>query len=340
MSTRPPARTPTVLADGWFSWLIPSFRPLTDLVARWPAWLKALTWRSGPFRAALLLLAATRYETLVVMPATLGWRSVLVGRALFGRSPKLVVTQFIDLPARSHGPGGVVDRAWRPLQRWAMRRAIRSAQVLTAWEADLYAARFGMSPGRFQFIPFAWATTGELEPGLPARERRLVVAAGRAFCDWPTLFEAAGESDWELSVVCSRKDRPVVDVLNQSGRAAVHSDLTGEEVTALLRQAAVSVLPMHDAGVSQGQIRLKDAVDAGAAIVATRTRSLEGYVEPGVTAVLVEPGDAAGLREAIESLLDDPDRRDRLAHAAAERARRWTWADYLSAVEALAHASR
>jgi glycosyltransferase involved in cell wall biosynthesis len=336
MSARPPARSSTVLADGWFSWLIPSFRPFTDLVERWPGWLRALTWRSGPFRALLLLLAATRYDTLVVMPGSLGWRSVLLGRALFGRSRKLVVTQFIDLPARSDGIGGLLDTVWRPVQRWAIRRAMRSAQVMSEWEVALYALRFGVEPERFRFIPFAWCTATETAESLPVAERHLVLAAGRAFCDWPTLFEAARERDWELTVVCSGEDRPFVERLNHAGRATIHSDLTEADVGDLLRQAAVSVLPMRDAGVSQGQVRLKDAADAGTPVVATRTRSLEGYVDPGLTAVLVEPGDPVALRDAIERLLAQPAERERIVRAAAERARAWTWPDYLAAIEAFA----
>ncbi|HEY2769322.1 MAG TPA: glycosyltransferase [Solirubrobacteraceae bacterium] len=339
-----PAATPVpsarVLADGWYSWLIGSVRPFTDLVASWPGPLQALTWRLGPFRALLLLLAATRYDTVVVVRQTLGWRSVLLGRALFGRRRKLVVMQFIDLPPRPRGRGAVIDRTWRPVERWATRRAVRAAQVLSAWEVDLYAQRFGVEPSRFRHIPFAWSTGGGSAPPAGAAERRLVLAAGRAFCDWPTLFEAAGPRDWELTVVCSGADRPLVERLNHSGRATVRSDLEGEEVSALLRQAAVSVLPMVESGVSQGQIRLKDAVDGGAAVVASRTRSLEGYVEPGVTALLVEPGDAGALRDAVDGLMADAHARERLVSAAAERARRWTWADYLGAVEAFVHASR
>jgi glycosyltransferase involved in cell wall biosynthesis len=91
---------------------------------------------------------------------------------------------------------------------------------------------------------------------------------------------------------------------------------------------------MYDAGVSQGHVRLCDAVDAGVPVVASRTRSLEGYVEDGRTAVLVDPGDAGALRLAVDGLLSDPAGRERLAQAAFERAAAWTWPDYLAAIEA------
>jgi len=106
-----------------------------------------------------------------------------------------------------------------------------------------------------------------------------------------------------------------------------------ERARELLREAAVSVLPMYDAGISQGHVRLCEAVDAGVAVVASRVRSLDGYVEDGRTALLVAPGDPEALRAAVDGLLSEPVGRERLARAAFERAGAWTWADYLAAIE-------
>jgi len=58
----------------------------------------------------------------------------------------------------------------------------------------------------------------------------------------------------------------------------------------------------------------------GRPVVATRVGGLVDAVEDGVTGLLVEPGDVAGLREAVSSLLADPHRRVQLGRAARERA--------------------
>jgi hypothetical protein len=338
------APPPRVLADGWYGWLIPGFRALSDLCARWPARVQGWTLRFGALRAVVLFAASVRYDAVAMIRTDRGWRSLLLLRALLGRRPKLVVLHFIDLPERPEGIGRLVDRVWRPLDRWATRRAVLGAQVLSEWEVDRYAGSFGVERSRFRFIPFAWrmadrAGAGGMPGGAPAgiAARDLVIASGRAFCDWPTLFAAARPAPWRLLVICGGHDRPLVDRLNADGRACVVSDVTPERARELLRGAAVSVLPMHEAGVSQGHVRLCDAVDAGAVVVASRTRSLEGYVEDGRTAVLVAPGDAVGLREAVDRLLGDPSERERLALAAFERAGAWTWKDYLAAIEAFGY---
>ncbi|HWF72461.1 MAG TPA: glycosyltransferase [Solirubrobacteraceae bacterium] len=329
-----PARRPRVLADGWYGWLVPGFRSVTDVYARWP-WVQASTLRVGALRALLVFATSVRYDAVVMIRTDRGWRSLLLLRALLGRRRKLVALHFIDHPDRVGGRGAVFDRLWRRVDRWATRRAVLAAQVLSQWEVERYGAGFGVP--RFRYVPFAWRMAGPGAPepdGLHARD--LVVASGRAFCDWPTVFAAAQGAQWRLLVVCGGHDRAVVDGLNADGRTEVVCDVSPSRARELLRGAAVSVLPMYEAGVSQGHVRLCDAIDAGAVIVASRTRSLEGYVADGVSAVLVAPGDAGALRAAVDRLLGDPAERERLARAAFARAAAWTWDDYLAAIEAFA----
>ena len=326
----------SVLADGWYGSLIPGFRSFSEITEGWPTRVQEWMLRIGPLRSLALFAASVRYDVVATIRTDRGWRSLLLLRALLGRRRKLLVLHFIDHPARGGGLGGLVDRAWRPIDRWATGRAVLAAQVLSEWEIERYAGAFDVERSRFVFIPFAWRTRPAGAP-MPAASGDLVIAAGRAFCDWPTLFAAAGPEGWRLLVICGAHDRSLVERLNVDGRATVLCDVPDERARELLREAAVSVLPMYDAGVSQGHVRLCDAVDAGVAVVASRTRSLEGYVQDGRTALLVAPGDPEALRAAIERLLGDRAERERLTRAADARAAAWTWDDYLAAIEAFGH---
>lgn len=317
-----------MLADGWYSSLIPGFQPVTGIIDGLPRSLRALVLRIGPFRALITLIAGSSYDLIAVTRTDPGWRSLLVLRALLGRRRKLVVLHFIDHPL-----AGWWGQLWRVVDRWAVRRAVLRAQVLSRWEVELYATRFAMPAEAFHFVPFAWRSAGGAVSPAAQRETSLVVSAGRAFCDWPTLFEAARGASWPLVVICSGHDLAQVERLNANGRATVLTDVEHESAREWIRQAAVCVLSMREVGVSHGHVRLLDAVDAGAAIVASRIRSLEGYVEDGQTAVLVPPGDADGMRSAIESLLADPARREEMARAAFDRAAAWTWEDYLIGID-------
>jgi glycosyltransferase involved in cell wall biosynthesis len=83
-------------------------------------------------------------------------------------------------------------------------------------------------------------------------------------------------------------------------------------------------------------VRLAEATDAGAAIVASDVEGLRGYVQADRTGVLVPPGDPAALRRTVEALLRDPDRRAALAAEAFAAAAEWTGPDYVAALQALA----
>jgi glycosyltransferase involved in cell wall biosynthesis len=322
-----------VLADGWYSWTVHEFVPLTRFTDRLPGRARDAVLRIGPLRALLLMALGTRFDAIAVIRTDPGWRSLLLLRALLGRGRRLVVFHFIDHPDRQSGLGRWVDRGFRPLDRWATRRAVRSAQTLTEWERARYARAYSLGD-RFHFIPFAWRSDPDAAPPDDAG-RAGVVAAGRASCDWPTLFAAARGAGWPLTVVCGPHDHDEVTRLNADGRATVLCDIHHDEARALLRGAAVCVLAMRESQISHGHVRLCDAVDAGAAVVASATRSLDGYVVEGETALLVPVGDAAAMRVAIDSLVSDPEQRAALAAAAFARASAWTWTDYASALVAL-----
>lgn len=316
---RPVTRRPAI-GDGWYAALLPRLPGLEETWAgRLPVWLR----RSGPLRGVLLALLSIRSERVVLIRHDPGWRMLLGLRAVFGRRRKLVVLHFIE-PRSLRGLRGALDR-------WATRRALLVGQALTTAEREALAQRYELPRNRFAHVPFALRRSDE---PAPRGERDLVVAAGRAECDWPTLLTAAEGAGWPLVVVCSAGDAPQVRAL--AGTAEVRVDVPGDEVRGLLRRAAVTVIAMRDSGAAQGHVRLADAVDAGAAIVATDVAALRGYAVHEETAVLVPEGDAPALRAAIDRLLADPAERDRLAEAAFTRAAGRTWADYLAAVEALA----
>jgi glycosyltransferase involved in cell wall biosynthesis len=306
-----PARP--AIVDGWYADLIPALR-------RPPAWWPA---RSA-VRGLLLAVASVRGQRVALIRHDPGWRVLLALRALFGRRRKLLALHFIE-PRPVRGLRGRADR-------WATRRAVAVGQTLTADEQTALARRYGLPPERFPVVPFALRSGAALPP---AADGRTVVAAGRAECDWATLLAAAEGADWRLTVVCSAADEPAVRRLGGERLAELRVERPREETRALLRGAAVAVIAMRESGAAQGHVRLMEAVDAGAAVVATDVAALRGYAEDGETALLVDPHDADGLRRAVDRLLGDPAERQRLRTTAFARAQRWTWADYLAAVERL-----
>jgi glycosyltransferase involved in cell wall biosynthesis len=82
-------------------------------------------------------------------------------------------------------------------------------------------------------------------------------------------------------------------------------------------RAAVVVCPSRREGFG---VVAREAMAYGRPVVASAVGGLLDAVEDGVTGVLVPPGDADALREALELLLGDAELRARLGAAARERA--------------------
>ncbi len=93
--------------------------------------------------------------------------------------------------------------------------------------------------------------------------------------------------------------------------------IPNQEVSELFRQASLVVIPYIEASQS-GPLHL--AFSFGRPVVASRTGGIPEAVEDGVDGLLVEPGDARGLAEAMIKVLTDRKLAERLGRAAAAKA--------------------
>jgi glycosyltransferase involved in cell wall biosynthesis len=283
-------------------------RPASDVAA--VLRLRRLLARARPGVVHAHGLRAGALAALALLPA--------VGRP---RIP-LAVTVHNAPPA-----GGTAGAVYALLERVVARRADAVACVsgdLAARMRRLGAAGVGLAQvpappaGAPDGQAVAAARAGIGDPGQP-----VVLAVGRLAPQkgFATLLAAAAR--WQ-----GRDPGPVVALagrgpLDQALRAAADADgirmrFLGqrEDVPALLAVADVVVVP----SLWEGQpLIVQEVLRAGRPLVASRTGGI-----PDLTgqdgAVLVPPGDAAALAEAVLSVLDDPALAAKLGAAARARA--------------------
>jgi glycosyltransferase involved in cell wall biosynthesis len=157
-------------------------------------------------------------------------------------------------------------------------------------------------------------------PGEASRRAGLVFAAqgGRAneFKDYPTLREALGRVSVPVEAIALGDAGGGEERLGQALVKAIGT-VSPSEVASRLRVAELYVHPSRADTFPSGVL---EALACGAPVVASRVGGIPEQLSVE-TGVLVDPGDPAVLAAAIESLLADAARRERMSAAAAADAR-------------------
>jgi len=303
--------------------------------------------RPGDAAAVLRLRRALRAAAPGVVHAhglRAGALTVLALTATRRRRPAIVVTVHNAPP---HG-GGAAVRVYRVLERMVARGADLVLCVSPDLERRMRAAgarRVGRAvvpapdmpagtqpngrageqpaldpPAEGHKVPATSAT--QLSPGARAAGAPIVLAAGRLAPQkgFGVLLEAAARwRDLEpapLLVIAG--DGPLAGELRARAAAlGVRAEFPGrrDDIPALLASAAVFVLP----SLWEGQpLVLQEALRAGVPVVATHTGGIPDLTGDDA-ALLVPPGDAARLADAVRFVLRDPALGTRLRAAAQKR---------------------
>lgn len=276
----------------------------------------------GPLRQAFRLLKLrNRFDAVITMGPRPSLAYGLLCAILFLPSKQIMTEVFLD-EAR---PASLAWRIKTFLFRWVARRSLGLLTNSSA-EVGFLARRFGISKEKLRFVPMY--TTIDRPERSPHNEG-YVLSIGRTLRDWDVLLRAAPHFEAPLRLVVGRNDR-LPEPLPPN--AEIFRDVPLEAGRDWMRRAAIVVIPLLPAERSTGQVVLFEAMALGKPIVATRTAGTADYIRDGENGLLVSPGDAGGLADAINRLLENPTLADRLASSAL--------ADCLTVLDLETHAAR
>jgi glycosyltransferase involved in cell wall biosynthesis len=115
----------------------------------------------------------------------------------------------------------------------------------------------------------------------------------------------------------------LVEEFGLQGRVRALESLNREELVRAYSSVQLFVSPSLYEGFG---LPAAEAQACGTPVIATSAGALREIVEDGVTGITVPPGDAAALADAIEALLNDPERCRLAGEAGARRIReRFSW---------------
>lgn len=291
-----------------------------EIDSNFPTFISRCARKSGIVRGVLFWWLGQKYDLIVTAVHHPGWSIVLILQAFLGRERKIVLLEFL-IGRPTVFWRRIIYSLWlKIIIKPSLRRALKSAQALTAWEQKHYAHQFGINIEQFYFIPFWLRESTDILPSYFGKNNFTVMSSGRAACDWETLFKAADGTNWQLIVVCSKRDYSIIKKFNKNYKAKIFCEISTELHDQYLRSADVYVAALKEVYASAGQVRIKNAIRLGIPIVATAVKGLEGYLFDKVNALLVPPEDHVGLRHAIEKLLANQDYRRSISQKAFELA--------------------
>lgn len=239
-------------------------------------------------------------------------------RFVYGSLPMAVVLAGSEFYAAKAVEGGAAGR---------VRLVYHGVDVERFASADAVAGRrrFGVADGVFT-VAFA----GRFSPRKGVVE--LVRAAAVVRRHVPGLRVLVAGScnsggEWYRDLV-----RDEIERLDLAGVVSVHEDVTLDDVPSLFAAADVVAQPSHAEGLGLAMI---EAMAAGRPLVSSDIEGVREVVTNGVDGILVPPGDADAVGDAIVRLHDDESLARRLAERAGSTVReRFSRDRMLAAIEA------
>ena len=223
-------------------------------------------------------------------------------------------------------------RVYNQLDRWSLRAARKVLTVSLPFRDELVARGVNQNRieiihnaippdwgGRFREPDHARALRAQLRIG---EDRNVILIVGRLSRekDHVTLLDAVAKLPSDLRphliIVGEGPERPRIEQRVKDLNLASSVTLTGQQASAepFYGIAQVAVLSSLSEGSPNA---LLEAMAAGVPIVATRVGGIPEIVSHRESALLLEPGDAASMRDSLAAILQD----STLAHNLVEHAR-------------------
>jgi glycosyltransferase involved in cell wall biosynthesis len=282
--------------------------------------------------------------------------SVVVAQSPYEAGAALAARGLAHVPARVllevHGDwrtattlyGSPLRRLLEPASLVAARAAVRGADaVRTVGPFTTSLVRgVGVEPAAtFTTYSDIGAFTATPTTPVPSARRALFVGVAERYKNVHGLADAwrsvARElPDATLHLVSRGRERAVLERLARDLPEHVRWDewLPSERIAAALDDADVLVLPSFSEGLPRVAM---EAFARGRGVVGSRAGGIPDIVEDGVSGLLVRPGDADALADALVRALSEPGLAERLGEGALAASERWiqTPQDFAARMRAL-----
>jgi glycosyltransferase involved in cell wall biosynthesis len=211
---------------------------------------------------------------------------------------------------------GSISNQWKGYFAGRILRRVDRFVVHARSEIKDYAEWLGLDEGNFRFVPLQRADFDNVKPS--PIEKPYIVSMGSANRDYKTLVDAARGTGIKTVIIAKKA---ISDSLPDHPDLLKLTNLTAEECRNILGGAEMNIVPISSTSTAAGQVTFITSMSMGIPSIVTRCVGSVDYIHDWKTGVLVEPGDIAALRQAIQTLWRDQAMRLRIGEEGCNYAR-------------------
>jgi glycosyltransferase involved in cell wall biosynthesis len=216
---------------------------------------------------------------------------------------------FVNMVYFHRPPAGLLRRLFFAVRMSVLKSGVDGFFVLSSDEVESYHEVLGIDRRKLHFTPYKYNSREYLE-GLETAEGDFIYSGGDSIRDYGTLFEAVRPLPVKVRILTHQA---FPDGTVPENVEIVENSDTPEEFYEPLARSMFAVIPILDEHLrSSGQGTYLGAMVLGKAVIVSDTPGARDLIQDGATGLLYRPGDAPGLRAAIEKLLSDADLRRRI----------------------------
>lgn len=258
-----------------------------------------------PFRAIKILLFRRNVDLVVgVFESSVIVLSLLRRFMLF--KPKLVMWDITP------------DEVWRP-RKWLQNIAVPRLDhllVLSENQIPYLTRRWGV--GERSIAIWQQVDTDFYQPEGFNQSGPILAIGDDHGRDWPTLIEALAPLDVDLIVKTKAKLQVPIDA--RMRLTQISKRLSFQDLRKLYANASLVVIPLSETLNVSGVGSILESMAMGKPLVISDNPPIRDYLEPGRTAEVVPVGDAVKLRQAVLTVMADPERMRKMGSLARARA--------------------
>lgn len=196
-------------------------------------------------------------------------------------------------------------------------KVVRALQCMSLHDLEFFKQKFGNTVN-LQYIPWASIDNfNEFEKQLNLQilkfetnnQKNKILASGYNSVDWETIIRASENQNWDLTLVCSIKEKDKILALKKiyNAKCKILNDIAWDEYKLYLKNSDIFLLISIETNRSVGHIRIMNAISNGIILVATYVKGLKEYLN-NKNAILIEEKNYMQLRNEVNKLITNPNK--------------------------------